>query len=563
MPAGLPASYIKRHNGNMKLAWAEYRAHQAGGGTTHAPRRRSSAVHEVTEQKSSGLRASVQFQTEKRVDPEAIGQLLLGFVTEGISPTTGELSLYFPPGAIGEPGVSDVESREWFKGSDEREIGREMARALGFALVRLNVSPQQWASIYPRAMQAISAQGGARGGVPGMGGLLSPLPGPTAVTSPFGALRASRLHRGVDLSAAVGTEVRAPYSARVQDVFEEAEGGKSVRLALQRPDGGYAADVSASDDSGLLVTFSHLSEQLVQKGDVVSAGQVIARTGNTGTETTGPHLHIQTEYFADAPFFSLDANARYFVDPAGVWGGTEELVGTDPPQLPPASSAIAGIAQDRNTGNQIPFVVNVTSGGTMQVVGQGAAVNTNARVLFPLSGSGDTGYQDNAPLPDALRAEARAMGADTLLTGLGTLAGTVIGVVQTLTGPVARVLGQTVAFVGQAVSALDQALGFAAPIVGTALTAAGAGLTVATPFLAALGPPGEAIAGATGIAGPVVGGAGTLVGLFGQPIAQAHGQVAQGATAAFQQIFGAFPTTPQQQTAVVPAPVSNVYGPQP
>ena len=37
----------------------------------------------------------------------------------------------------------------------------------------------------------------------------------------------------------------------------------------------------------------HLNRYEVKAGDTVSPGDVIAQSGNTGEQTTGPHLHFQ------------------------------------------------------------------------------------------------------------------------------------------------------------------------------------------------------------------------------------------------------------------------------
>ena len=39
--------------------------------------------------------------------------------------------------------------------------------------------------------------------------------------------------------------------------------------------------------------YMHLNDYKVKEGDAVKPGQVIALSGNTGKQTTGPHLHFQ------------------------------------------------------------------------------------------------------------------------------------------------------------------------------------------------------------------------------------------------------------------------------
>ena len=58
-------------------------------------------------------------------------------------------------------------------------------------------------------------------------------------------------------------------------------GGKTVTVEYSREDG-----------SKTRVQYMHLSEIAVKKGDVVNAGQKLGVTGNTGTRTTGEHLHL-------------------------------------------------------------------------------------------------------------------------------------------------------------------------------------------------------------------------------------------------------------------------------
>ena len=87
----------------------------------------------------------------------------------------------------------------------------------------------------------------------------------------------NKMHQGVDLKARVGTSVRAAASGIV----------KSVRRGSN-----YGRYVDIKHKLGFTTRYAHLSRALVKKGQRVKAGQIIARSGNTGA-TTGPHLHFE------------------------------------------------------------------------------------------------------------------------------------------------------------------------------------------------------------------------------------------------------------------------------
>lgn len=70
--------------------------------------------------------------------------------------------------------------------------------------------------------------------------------------------------------------LRIPVSGIVS-TFNGSQGGLWLRLA---------------GDDGLTYEFAHLSKYLITQGRVDEATDV-AITGNTGTITTGPHLHVQ------------------------------------------------------------------------------------------------------------------------------------------------------------------------------------------------------------------------------------------------------------------------------
>ncbi|MBO5227573.1 MAG: peptidoglycan DD-metalloendopeptidase family protein [Lachnospiraceae bacterium] len=83
-------------------------------------------------------------------------------------------------------------------------------------------------------------------------------------------------HNGIDVAVKTGTEIVA------------AIGGK---VTLAGWDGSYGYNVVISDGD-TEIRYAHLSEILVEKGDNVAAGQLVAKSGNTGN-STGPHLHFE------------------------------------------------------------------------------------------------------------------------------------------------------------------------------------------------------------------------------------------------------------------------------
>ncbi len=96
------------------------------------------------------------------------------------------------------------------------------------------------------------------------------------------ALRDGRGHRALDWKMPIGTLLSPPiYSNtwRVIKTGENSKAGKFIKLQTTTASG----DVDVH-------TFAHLSSIEVKVGDVISSGDVVAKSGNTG-HTTGPHLH--------------------------------------------------------------------------------------------------------------------------------------------------------------------------------------------------------------------------------------------------------------------------------
>jgi murein DD-endopeptidase MepM/ murein hydrolase activator NlpD len=125
---------------------------------------------------------------------------------------------------------------------------------------------------------------------PVVGSVLRPFEPPAG---PFGAG-----HRGIDISAPVGTVVRASGDGVV--AFAGRVAG-SLFVSIDHPD-------------GVRTTYSWLSAVTVRAGDPVSGGAVIATSGPGHPGTALPHLHFGARYQGD------------YLDPLLLLGGAS-LVG--------------------------------------------------------------------------------------------------------------------------------------------------------------------------------------------------------------------------------------------
>jgi murein DD-endopeptidase MepM/ murein hydrolase activator NlpD len=95
-------------------------------------------------------------------------------------------------------------------------------------------------------------------------------------TSAYG-VRFGKLHAGIDLAAPEGTPYKAVHAGTV------TAAGYS---------GGYGYSITIKQDDGTEIIYAHSRRLLVNKGDQVKAGQVIAEVGNTGY-SYGTHLHLE------------------------------------------------------------------------------------------------------------------------------------------------------------------------------------------------------------------------------------------------------------------------------
>ncbi|HHD2772650.1 TPA: phage tail spike protein [Clostridium perfringens] len=96
------------------------------------------------------------------------------------------------------------------------------------------------------------------------------------VTALFGHYPSGAPHSGTDFGVPVGTPVRASKSGTV---IKKAE-----------LDYSYGYHLFIDHGNGLVTIYAHNSQLLVSEGQHVTAGQIIAKSGNTGN-STGPHCH--------------------------------------------------------------------------------------------------------------------------------------------------------------------------------------------------------------------------------------------------------------------------------
>lgn len=131
------------------------------------------------------------------------------------------------------------------------------------------------------------------------------------VTSPFGMRKdpmdpsKQQMHKGIDIQCKNDRLLATENNGKVVAVNQNPQtaGGKSVTL-----------EYSMEDGTKMQCTYMHLSEVNVKVNDVVQAGDAIGVSGNTGTRTTGEHLHFGVKAIAaDGTSRDIDP-AAYLAD---------------------------------------------------------------------------------------------------------------------------------------------------------------------------------------------------------------------------------------------------------
>ena len=109
-----------------------------------------------------------------------------------------------------------------------------------------------------------------------------PVPSTQRITSQYGyrihpVYKTKKFHSGIDIGAAYGV-----------DIIAAADGV----VTLATTNGGYGKCIIINHGSGITTLYGHSSTMLVESGQRVTKGQLIAKAGSTGV-STGPHLHFE------------------------------------------------------------------------------------------------------------------------------------------------------------------------------------------------------------------------------------------------------------------------------
>ena len=159
--------------------------------------------------------------------------------------------------------------------SDSLRSISDQELAIGTGDEDVPAAPGARATARPVSRPAHLGLGGAAPGV------VLPVFGP--ITSRFTRsrfhplLRIFRPHKGVDIAAPAGTQIKAPASARVAFVGRRLGHGLMVEL---------------DHGDGVRSRYAHCKSIVVREGDFVSVGDVIATVGSSGL-STAPHVHFE------------------------------------------------------------------------------------------------------------------------------------------------------------------------------------------------------------------------------------------------------------------------------
>jgi murein DD-endopeptidase MepM/ murein hydrolase activator NlpD len=158
-------------------------------------------------------------------------------------------------------------------------------------------------------------------------GLVFRMPASGKLTSFWGIrfLAGNWFHSGSDLGLSGGTPVRPVARGRVALTTSSERWGNYITIA---------------HFPGVTSRYLHLSSIAVSPGDKVSHDTVIGRSGNTGTASTGPHLHFEIR------LFNIPLPAYLICLPGKLVGGLIDMLGGAKRKAARAVERAGGAARD-------------------------------------------------------------------------------------------------------------------------------------------------------------------------------------------------------------------------
>lgn len=109
------------------------------------------------------------------------------------------------------------------------------------------------------------------------------------LSSPFGARvlgGANEFHKGIDFAVPVGTPVKAVAPGFCFRAGWESETDHTRGFGLR------VWQAFKYQGRDFYAWYGHLSVLTAKEGEVITEGQIVGLSGNTG-RSTGPHLHVQ------------------------------------------------------------------------------------------------------------------------------------------------------------------------------------------------------------------------------------------------------------------------------
>lgn len=180
-----------------------------------------------------------------------------------------------------------ADGRTWQETWPVRARQYDIQRVTGIAKRIMEPKPEDVARSREEAAQVAAARARDDARLDFLQSFIWPATG--RVTGVYGSQRyyngePGRPHYGVDVGIPTGTPVVAPAAGIV---------------TLAHPDMFYSGGTLIIDHGhGISSTLMHLSEILVQEGQSVAQGELVARSGSTG-RSSGPHLDWRMNWFGE------------------------------------------------------------------------------------------------------------------------------------------------------------------------------------------------------------------------------------------------------------------------